>query len=370
MKKKICCIFNLAATYRAAIYQLMDKELDCDFYLGDRVASPIKKMDYTSLKGYRKTLKRIHLFSHFYWQKGAVACIFKPYSQYILTGEPSYVSNWVIQLFAKLLGKEVYLWSHGFNGSQGRRYEQASKLSFKLATKGFLYGNFARNYMIKAGVKANKLICIYNSLDYNIQKPLRTNYPSAIYQTHFHSDAPVLIFLGRIQKVKKLDLLIKAIHLLKKKGKIINLVLVGKTTDVEDLEQLVDTLELNKQVWFYGPSFDETKNSELFCNADLCVSPGNIGLTAMHALSYGCPIITNHNFCTQMPEFEAITEEKTGLFFEENNLKDLTLKIEQWLDYAKDKRETIRKDCYKVIDEHYNPSYQLNVLKKTLAKSH
>jgi len=42
------------------------------------------------------------------------------------------------------------------------------------------------------------------------------------------------------------------------------------------------------------------------------------------------------------------------------------LKIEQWLDYAKDKRESIRKDCYKVIDEHYNPTYQLNVLKETL----
>ena len=97
MKKSYCCIFNLAAHYRAPIYKLMDKELNCDFYIGDRVFNPIKKMDYSELYGFKKILKFIPIMGSFYWQKGAVQLVFKKnYSHYILTGEPHCISSWFI----------------------------------------------------------------------------------------------------------------------------------------------------------------------------------------------------------------------------------------------------------------------------------
>ncbi len=51
--KKTCCIFNLAAHYRAPIYKLIDKELNCDFFIGDNVKSPMKKMNYPELSGFK-----------------------------------------------------------------------------------------------------------------------------------------------------------------------------------------------------------------------------------------------------------------------------------------------------------------------------
>ncbi len=51
MSDKICCILNLAPHYNAPIYKLLDQELKCDFFIGDRITSPMKLMDYYELKG-------------------------------------------------------------------------------------------------------------------------------------------------------------------------------------------------------------------------------------------------------------------------------------------------------------------------------
>ena len=121
----------------------------------------------------------------------------------------------------------------------------------------------------------------------------------------------------------------------------------------------------NLCVWFYGPSYDEKELSQLLYDADLCVSPGNIGLTAMHALSFGCPCISHTNFKMQKPEFEAINEGVTGAFFEYNNVEDLANVITHWLETHKNDREKVRKACFREIDENWNPHLQLEIIRRT-----
>ena len=60
------------------------------------------------------------------------------------------------------------------------------------------------------------------------------------------------------------------------------------------------------------------------------MSIGNIGLTAIHSLSFGTPVASHDNFENQMPEVEAIIDGENGFLFEENNSNDLIDKIEQW----------------------------------------
>ena len=104
LKNKTCCIFNLAPHYRAPIYRLMDEELECDFFFGDKVDSFIKLMDYQSLKGFKSILKNTKIGSSSYiWQKGAVKLIFKPYEKYIITGDTNCLSNWLILILGIIL---------------------------------------------------------------------------------------------------------------------------------------------------------------------------------------------------------------------------------------------------------------------------
>ena len=123
---------------------------------------------------------------------------------------------------------------------------------------------------------------------------------------------------------------------------------------------------LTDNIWFYGACFDENANAELVYNADLCVAPGNIGLTAMHVMMFGCPAISHNSFKWQMPEFESIKPGETGDFFEYDNVEDLTRCISEWFRSKKDCREKVREACYKEIDDYWNPHYQLNLLKRVL----
>jgi glycosyltransferase involved in cell wall biosynthesis len=85
----------------------------------------------------------------------------------------------------------------------------------------------------------------------------------------------------------------------------------------------------------------------------------------MHAMTFGCPVISHDNFPMQMPEFEAIEKGETGDFFEENNINSLADTIQRWQTNCGD-REKIRKACYKVIDEKYNPHEQVKTIKKAI----
>lgn len=83
-------------------------------------------------------------------------------------------------------------------------------------------------------------------------------------------------------------------------------------------------------------------------------------------MTFGTPVLTHSNFMNQMPEFEAIREEKTGLYFKEDSIEDIAEKIIYWFNRPKYSRESVRRSCYKEIDDFWTPQFQLDVLKKHL----
>ena len=107
-------------------------------------------------------------------------------------------------------------------------------------------------------------------------------------------------------------------------------------------------LEITNQVWFYGQCYDNNELSVLLFNVSLCVSPGNVGLTALHAMSYGTPVISNDDFESQMPEYETIIPNKTGLLYKKGDFQDLCNKIEEWLSLNIE-RDVVRQNCYALL---------------------
>jgi glycosyltransferase involved in cell wall biosynthesis len=366
MKNKICCIFNLGPHYRAPIFQLMDNELKCDFYFGDVKNSPIKLMDYNSLAGYKETTQNLKIpKTGFVWQTKVWKLIFKPYKHYIITGSPGSLSNWFIVIIARLLGKKTHAWTHGMKGDNTRFGTFIEKKFYKLCYSLLLYGNYSKKIMINEGFNEKKLVLIYNSLNYAKQLQIRKNLKiSNIYENHFNNDYPVITYIGVIQKSKKVNLIVEALHKMQKQGITCNLCLIGEDIEGDLIKKLVEKYDLTENVWFYGPCYNETLIGDLLYNSDVCISPGIIGLTAIHALTYGVPVITSNLYTKHGPEFEAIEPGKTGDFFESENIDDLCLKIGLWINLEHSKRENVRSLAYQTIDEKYNPSFQLNILKK------
>jgi glycosyltransferase involved in cell wall biosynthesis len=364
---RICCVFNHPSHYRENIYLKMEKELDCDFYFGIDENSSIKMIDYNLFNRPVNDLKILKLIGPFFWLTGTISICFKPYKSYILNSSPFCVSSWVILFFNRLFGKKSYLWSHGWYGREGKMKSIIKKVFFKLSSGVFLYGNYAKELMIKEGFNKSKLQIIHNSLNYDEQLIIRKKLtPSKIYENYFNNSNPTLVFIGRLTKVKKLNLVFEALSILMKKGVNYNIILIGEGEEKKRLMDLSLNLKL-KNTWFYGKCYDEAEIANLIFNSDICISPGNVGLTAIHCLMYGTPVITHNNFKNQMPEFESIIPNATGAFFIENNPHDLSVKIEEFLKLINENKEFITNNCYEMIDERYNPYIQINIMKSVLS---
>lgn len=359
---KLCVIYNFAQHYRTAIFRMISETYDCDFYFGEN-RTDIKGIDFSQIQGKCSTLKTYEnkWFKYYY---GTINLLFKKYDVYLVLGEERCLSTWLLLLLSKLFPKKkIYLWSHGKYGKEGKVKTFVQRVFFGLADGTFLYGNYAKKIMIESGFNSQKLFVIKNSLDYDRQLELRKKaVTTSIYVNHFNNRNKVLLFIGRLTEVKKLDMLLNSLKNLNDLGRKFNLVLVGDGIEKEKLIEQSVRLGIEEQVWFYGACYDEEKNVELIYNADLCVAPGNVGLTAMHTMVFGTPVLSHDNFSWQMPEFEAIHPGKTGLFFKYQNQNDLTQSIIKWFDIYASSREAIRIECYKEIDNYWNPYYQMKIL--------
>ena len=299
----VCLIAGSAPLYRKSTFEMLENKFYCDFILAN---GPTQQMDVTQLKHVSQIYESKFLFSGFYTYKNLIN-LSKGYKTIILNIAANNVWYYLLPVIAKIRGQKIISWTHGWYGKEGFIRRFVKRLYFRFFDVILVYGNYARRLMIENGIKENKIYVFHNSLDYQTQFELRKQMiGSSVYKNYFGNDNPVLLFIGRLRKIKKLDQIIEAMVILREKGEHYNLMFIGGGEEESLLKDLVSKYNLDDNVWFYGPCFNEKMNAEFVFNADLCVAPGNIGLTAIHSLMFGCPVITHDKFSLQMPEFESV----------------------------------------------------------------
>lgn len=363
---KIAMLFPYAPAYRGPIYELMDREFDVDWYFCGNAKRPLKLYDYSLLKKCDLSLKEEKVIGPIVKFKGIKRIPFVDYDYVICPLGIRNLSLWWLTSSRRKNngGAKVLFWAHGWYGSEHGFQAFLKKTFIKRFDGMLLYGEYAKAMLQQKGFDGSIIHVLYNSLDYdtqlNIRKCLRT---SLIYQEHFNNKNRNIVFIGRLIEDKKFSLLIEAVVKLKKSGFFVNVTFIGDGEERACMEKLVKEKGIEKQVWFYGACYDEQINAELIYNADLCVSPGKIGLTAIHVLMFGCPAITCDDFTVRAPEFEAIKPGVTGDFFKADDSNSLADIIRKWLTDHTDDREAIRNNCFNEIDKKWNTHYQIKVLK-------
>lgn len=303
-----------------------------------------------------------------FWQTSILSrCTFDSYNSIILLGEMNIISNWIAAIIAKIRSKKVIFWSHGLYGNEGFIKILFRITFYKLADYHLTYEKRGRELLIEKGFNAEKIKIIYNSLDFNGQTEIynRLNkVRSNPFNFFVDNNLPVLIFSGRLTKLKKIDLLIDAFLKLNLKESICNLLIIGDGSEKNNLIKIAELGIKNGSIFFYGSCYDENKLGSFFYNSICTISPGNIGLTGIHSFSYGTPVITHDNYKNQMPEVESIVEGVNGFFFKENDIESLIKAIIKVLNSKTD----YMTNCRKVIEKYYNPEYQIKVLSNLLTK--
>lgn len=366
----LCCIFNYPPKYRESIYKKIDESFDTRFYFGREVVegenSGIEKLDPAIFRYKPKQIRTYKIFRSLQWRTGIIFLPFKrEYNSFIITADAP-LSYYPFLFFCRLLGKKVYAWGHGLK-HHSRKLKFLENYYQNSLTAYLTYSEKGRERMIELGYPPEKYKVIYNSLNEGVDGDAAKQYASDIYKRHFANDAPVLIFIGRLTENKKLSLLLRAVSELKSECFNVNLMIVGDGPMAASLRSLVNDYGIEDKVWFYGECYDDSALNILLYNADLCVSPGNVGLTALHTLSYGVPVITHNDFFTQMPEYEVVVPYNTGLLYNEGDFSDLKNKIKEWFALSID-RNTVRENCYSVINDKWNSLYQIEILKNIIEK--
>jgi glycosyltransferase involved in cell wall biosynthesis len=176
----------------------------------------------------------------------------------------------------------------------GTQFRTALRLSFKL------FGNFAFQ-------EANKIICISRYELKNLQDafsldekkieliPLGVDLPitNPTISQELSGNLQVL-YVGRLEKYKGIDLLLKALAILK--GETVQLMIVGRGSIESDLMKLAKGLHIEKRVTFCGHVSD-TELDRIYKESDVLALPSlfeSFGLTMAEAVSYGKVVISTN----------------------------------------------------------------------------
>ena len=369
---KIAMLFPYAPAYRELIYRKIDKEFDVDWFFCGNAKRPLKLLDCSILRNVNLSMSEKIVIGPLHYYKGIKKLKLENYDAIIAAPVTRCLSMWwLVKKYGHKThkkGPKVFFWTHGWYGHETCLESFLKRIMLRKTDVFLLYNNRAKQLMVKEGFDESRLFVIYNSLNYDEQLPLRKSLSiSNLYKNHFGNNNKNIVFIGRLTHEKRFDILIDAVDKLKTRGERVNVTLIGDGVQREVLEATVLKKKINDCVWFYGACYDEKKNAELIYNADLCVSPGNIGLTAIHVLMFGCPAITCDDYIHQGPEFEAIKNDKTGAFFKSGDAESLADSISLWFKLHGKDREQIRQNCYHEIDNFWTPDYQIKVLKEALS---
>ncbi len=288
----------------------------------------------------------------------------------VLLGNPNILQTWRAAIVARAMGKKVLFWAHGWLKPESRLKARLRNLYFGLGNGVLVYSDRARTLAAASGFDAEKVFPIYNSLDWDVAEPLfreleKTSMPILRQGIDLTPDQRVLICTARLTPLCRFDLLLEAMEILNANDEPVTLILVGDGPQRVALE--AQAAELALDVRFMGAIYNEVELSRLIYIADMTVSPGKVGLTAMHSLTYGTPVVTHSDLDQQMPEVEAIIEGETGAFFRLGDAADLAKTIGTMLADPRPRAE-IRKRCRAVMLERYTPSAQRALIEAAIAK--
>lgn len=306
-------------------------------------------------------------FEEVLWQSAALRiALSREFDSVIFLGNVKYISTWVAAILARITGKRVLMWTHGVLRRERGMRGHVRRAFYRLAHGLLLYGVRARDLLADQDFDPNRLYVIYNSLDTAAQlralEALDDGACAAARRSYgIPADVPLLIAIGRLVPGKELQLLPQALQILRTQGLECHLLLIGDGPLRQSLEDLASDLGIRQNLHFAGPVYAETELCPLIAAADLCVSPGPVGLTAMHALVYGTPVITHDDFDQQKPEFEVIQAGLTGAFFRCGDPVDLAETVRTWLSMNGDRRAVATR-CRERVLQCYTPDNQRELI--------
>lgn len=234
-------------------------------------------------------------------------------------------------LRARFNGIGTILWGHGYSKSSGWFRTAVRNWITNLATAVLFYDPVTKTKFQDLTGRENCFVAA-NAIDSApIEKQIIAwgggSRLEDFQSEHGIADRDVLLFVSRFDPNNRLDLLIRALPMIRSKRDSVLLVFVGGGPDEEKLRSLVAELDCQENVRFTGPIYEEENLAPWFLSSRLFCYPTNIGLSLMHAFNYGLPVVLGDDFSRCNPEIYAFEEGTNGVVFKDGNAESLAAEI-------------------------------------------
>ena len=158
-----------------------------------------------------------------------------------------------------------------------------------------------------------------------------------------------IVYVGRLVPEKKVELLVLAAAELVKRGREVEVLIVGDGSERDALERSARDLDLGESVKFLGWVSSPNELRELYGEASCSVSPGYAGLSLTQSLGFGVPVVVA-NGEDHSPEIEL---ESTGgvRYFTSDDALSMADKIAEIID-AKDVVANGRRYAEAVVERY------------------
>lgn len=210
------------------------------------------------------------------------------------------------------------------------------RLIYKLSNKVIGVSQSVKNFLVHSNeIPEQKGKVIYNPVSIPKEFPKKKSHQFEI------------VFVGRLEQVKNVTILIKALSKIEIPN--IHLTIVGDGREKENLEQLCDELNQKNRITFTG---FYAEPSEYLCSADLFVLPSfseGFGIAAVEAMMMKVPVLCSN--VGGIPEF--INDGVNGWLFNPNNENELIVKLEMILNLNKNNLHEIAQKGYDSVIEKF-----------------
>ena len=371
MPGRLHVAYHFLAHYRAAVFRLLaaDTRWDCRFFADPSSAALDPTIAvWSDCPADRFTacpVRRLPGGGYAQWRV-LWRILFGPRATWLLLGDMRALHVWLGATLGRLRGHRVLFWAHGWTRSESGAKAWLRRAFFRLPHAVVLYGRRAKVIATAQGFPAPRLHVIYNSLDVAAQRAAQAAVTperlAAFRAQHgIAADRPAVICTTRLTRLRRLDLLIDAVAGLPEPRPAV--LLIGDGPERAALHAHAAARGVDAR--FLGAIYDEAVIALAHACARVTVAPGKVGLTAMHSLAYGVPVLTHGDADDQMPEWEAIVPGRTGDLFAVGDVAAMRDAIGRWL--TRTDRQQIAADCAAVIDRFYNPERQVRELAIAIA---
>lgn len=180
---------------------------------------------------------------------------------------------------------------------------------------------------------------------------LRPSKPSVSLRTklNFKPEEKFILYFGRIQNIKGLDITLRALALLKEIS--FKYVIIGRDEKTwPKLKKLASDLNINNKINFIGPIFNPNL-AEYLATADLFVFNSrseSLPMAVLDACAAGLPSILSPN--CNLPE---VAEFGAGVVLKNNTPEETAEAVRNYFSMP-EKQIIMRQKCHQLIIEHFN----------------